>query len=42
MGAIEDLPKPFSALSQKVVAAELRTLQEKPQVSMETGNRLST
>uniref|UniRef100_A0A8C0V9B6 Thrombospondin 4 n=1 Tax=Cyanistes caeruleus TaxID=156563 RepID=A0A8C0V9B6_CYACU len=32
VGAIEDLPKPFSALSQKVVAAELRTLQEKPQV----------
>lgn len=42
VGAIEDLPKPFSALSQKVVAAELRTLQEKPQVSMETGNRLRT
>lgn len=36
VGAIEDLPKPFSELSQKVVAAELRTLQEKPQVS--TGN----
>uniref|UniRef100_A0A8C9MV95 Thrombospondin 4 n=1 Tax=Serinus canaria TaxID=9135 RepID=A0A8C9MV95_SERCA len=35
VGSIEDLPKPFSALSQKVMAAELRTLQEKPQVSME-------
>uniref|UniRef100_A0A8C9MUJ7 Thrombospondin 4 n=1 Tax=Serinus canaria TaxID=9135 RepID=A0A8C9MUJ7_SERCA len=36
VGSIEDLPKPFSALSQKVMAAELRTLQEKPQVSLGT------
>ncbi|KAF4803051.1 Thrombospondin-4 [Turdus rufiventris] len=35
VGAIEDLPKPFSALSQKVVAAELRTLQEKPQDTLD-------
>ncbi|NWR23016.1 TSP4 protein, partial [Emberiza fucata] len=35
VGAIEDLPKPFSSLSQKVVAAELRTLQEKPQDTLD-------
>ncbi|XP_030093075.1 thrombospondin-4 [Serinus canaria] len=35
VGSIEDLPKPFSALSQKVMAAELRTLQEKPQDTLD-------
>lgn len=42
VGAIQDLPKAFSALSQRSAAVELRTFQEKPQVSRKTGSRLST
>lgn len=42
VGAIQDLPKAFSALSQRSVAVELRTFLEKPQVSGKTGSRLST
>uniref|UniRef100_A0A8C0FR86 Thrombospondin 4 n=1 Tax=Bubo bubo TaxID=30461 RepID=A0A8C0FR86_BUBBB len=40
VGAIQDLPKAFSALSQRSAAVELRTFQEKPQVSGKTGSRL--
>ncbi|KAJ7400042.1 Thrombospondin-4 [Pitangus sulphuratus] len=35
VGAIEDLPKPFSALSQKLVVVELRIFQEKPQDTLD-------
>jgi len=42
VGAVQDLPKAFSALSQRSAAVELHTFQEKPQVSVKTGSRLST
>ncbi|XP_010114010.1 PREDICTED: thrombospondin-4-like, partial [Chlamydotis macqueenii] len=35
VGAIQDLPKAFSALSQRSVAVELRTLQGKPQDTLD-------
>lgn len=42
VGAIQDLPKAFSTLLERSAAVELRTFLKKPEVSRNTGNRLST
>lgn len=41
-GSIQDLPKAFSMLSERSAAIELRTFQEKPQVSEKIVIRPST
>lgn len=41
-GVVQDLPRAFSTLSQRLDAVELRTFKDKPQVSGKTGSRLTT
>lgn len=42
VGAIQDLPKAFSAQLERSAAVELRTFLKKPEVSKSSGSRLST
>lgn len=41
-GVVQDLPRAFSTLSQRLDAVELRTFKDKPQVSGKTRSRLTT